>query len=97
MGRVADLVVIDRMPGAQPAQADPEGPYGGVNDLLTVDGSGGSDRYLIYLFGGEADSLINVFDTGAARALPVPRSRVATASVRSRSRTASITRSAAWA
>jgi Ca2+-binding RTX toxin-like protein len=62
LGRVADLVVIDRMSGPRPGQT----VGGGVQDLLTLDGGGGSDHYFVYMFGGDANSLINVFDTGAA-------------------------------
>lgn len=38
----------------------------GVNDLLTIDGGVQGDDYLIYLFGNQVSSLINVFDSGSA-------------------------------
>ena len=45
-----------------PAQATSNG----VNDLLTADGQSDGDDYLAYLFGGVANSQINLFDTGDA-------------------------------
>ncbi|MHC1764378.1 MAG: hypothetical protein AB9869_08735 [Verrucomicrobiia bacterium] len=36
----------------------------GVNAQLTVDGGIEGDQYLVYLFGGDADSQINLFDSG---------------------------------
>jgi Ca2+-binding RTX toxin-like protein len=36
----------------------------GVNDQLTVDGGPEGDKYFVYLFGGTADSQINLFDSG---------------------------------
>jgi Ca2+-binding RTX toxin-like protein len=45
-----------------PAQAT----INGVNDLLTADGQGDGDDYVVYLFGGIAESQINLFDSGLA-------------------------------
>jgi Ca2+-binding RTX toxin-like protein len=38
----------------------------GVNDLLTVDGGEDRDQYVVYLFGGDINSQINLFDSGAS-------------------------------
>jgi hypothetical protein len=38
----------------------------GVNDLLTVDGGENGDKYLVYLFGSDINSQINLFDSGAS-------------------------------
>lgn len=38
----------------------------GVNSHLTVDGGEDRDKYFVYLFGGEADSQINLFDSGVS-------------------------------
>ena len=53
-------VVINDIPGVSPAQATANG----VNDLLTIDGEADGDDYFVYLFGGEANSLVNLFDSG---------------------------------
>jgi len=38
----------------------------GVNDWLTVDGEEGGDDYLVYLFGADINSQINLFDSGVS-------------------------------
>lgn len=43
-----------------PAKAETNG----VNSLLTVDGGVEGDDYFVYLFGGDANSQINLFDSG---------------------------------
>jgi hypothetical protein len=48
---------LDRIP---PAKA----VANGVNAELTVDGSVAQDTYFVYLFGGDTDSQINLFDSG---------------------------------
>ncbi|MEJ2131125.1 MAG: hypothetical protein P8Y95_05750, partial [Gammaproteobacteria bacterium] len=37
----------------------------GVRDLLTADGESQGDQYLVYLFGADVNSQINLFDSGA--------------------------------
>jgi Ca2+-binding RTX toxin-like protein len=37
----------------------------GVNDHLTADGGADGDEYIVYLFGGEVNSQINLFDSGS--------------------------------
>ncbi len=46
--------------GIPPAKAEENG----VNAPLTIDGGEDGDKYYAYLFGGEANSQINLFDSG---------------------------------